>query len=101
VNFLRRFALQGEKNLMTARVSILLKSLASLTCFRACFRPGRAKDLSAPPIMKFRRVEESGHGLFLIRCTGTKNWGKPRRICQDIGMLRLRMESSIYVFGCI
>ena len=33
---------------MTARVSILLKSRASLTCFRACLLPGRAKDLSAP-----------------------------------------------------
>jgi len=37
-----------RKNLMTARVSMLLKSFASLTCFRACFLPGRAKDLSAP-----------------------------------------------------
>jgi hypothetical protein len=33
---------------MTARVLMLLKSRASLTCFRACFLPGRAKDLSAP-----------------------------------------------------
>jgi len=37
-----------KRNLMTARVSILLKSCAPLTCFRACFLPGRAKDLSAP-----------------------------------------------------
>ena len=37
-----------KRNLMTVRVSILLKSRASLTCFRACFLPGRAKDLSAP-----------------------------------------------------
>ena len=37
-----------KKNLMTARVSILFKSRASLTCFRACFLPGRARDLSAP-----------------------------------------------------
>jgi len=37
-----------KKNLMTARVSMLLKSRASLTCFRVCFLPGRAKDLSAP-----------------------------------------------------
>ena len=36
------------KVLMTARVSMLLKSHASLTCFRACFLPGQAKDLSAP-----------------------------------------------------
>jgi len=41
--------LEGEKkNLMTARVSMLLKSHASLTCFRACFLPGRAMALSAP-----------------------------------------------------
>jgi len=33
---------------MTARFSMLLESRASLTCFRACFLPGRAKDLSAP-----------------------------------------------------
>jgi len=37
-----------KNNLMTFCVSILLKSRASLTCFRACFLPGRAKDLSAP-----------------------------------------------------
>ena len=36
---------------MTARVS-LLKSRASLTCFRACSLPGRAKDLSAPRYLK-------------------------------------------------
>ena len=40
--------LAGKKSLMTARVSMLLKSRASLTCFRASFPPGRAKDLSAP-----------------------------------------------------
>jgi len=34
--------------LMTARVSILLKSRAFLTFFRATFLPDRAKDLSAP-----------------------------------------------------
>ena len=37
-----------KRNLMTARVSILFKPCASLTCFRACFFPGRARDLSAP-----------------------------------------------------
>ena len=40
--------LAGKKrHLMTARVSILLKSRASLACFRACFLPGRAKNISA------------------------------------------------------
>ena len=33
--------------LMTVRVSMLLKSRASQTRFRVCFLPGRAKDLSA------------------------------------------------------
>jgi len=37
-----------KKNLMTARVSMLLKSRASVTCFWACFFPGRAKDLPEP-----------------------------------------------------
>jgi len=40
--------LAGKKKLKIARVSMLLKSRASLTCFRASFLPGRAKDLSAP-----------------------------------------------------
>ena len=40
--------LAGNKRLMTARVFMLLKSLKSLTCFRAWFLPGRAKELSAP-----------------------------------------------------
>ena len=47
MNFLRHLALQ-KKKMLTARVSMLLKSRASLTCFRACFLPGRAKELSAP-----------------------------------------------------
>jgi len=36
------------KNLMTARVWMLMKTRASLKSFRACFLPGRATDLSAP-----------------------------------------------------
>jgi hypothetical protein len=42
--------LARKKNLVTARVSMLLKSSASPTCFRASFLPGRAKDLSAPQV---------------------------------------------------
>jgi len=57
---LRKFpsapCLAGGKNLMTARVSMLLKSRASLTCFQACFLPGRAKDLPARQM-----VEQTGH----------------------------------------
>ena len=40
--------LAKKKNFMTARVSMLLRSRASLTCFRAGFVSGRAKDFSAP-----------------------------------------------------
>ena len=58
----------GKKYLMTARVSMLLKSRASLTRFRACFLPGRAKDLSAPhvfsvsdrPVCRLRSITD-GH----------------------------------------
>jgi len=39
--------LAGKKDLMTSRFSMLLKSRASLTCFRACFLLSGAKDLSA------------------------------------------------------
>ena len=58
VSELRKFSsapsLAGKKkNLMTARVSMLLKSRAFLTCFRACL-PGRVKDLSAP---RYRRYQ--------------------------------------------
>jgi hypothetical protein len=40
-----------KENLMTARISMLLKLRAFLTCLRTCFLPGRAKDLSATRYM--------------------------------------------------
>ena len=43
-----------KNNLMTARVSMLLKSRAPLIYFRVCFLPGRVKDLSAPPSRSHR-----------------------------------------------
>ena len=63
--------LQERKNLMTTRVSMLLKSRASLICFRDCFLPGRAKDLSAPRQVRListqqlfdkERDDENGRG---------------------------------------
>ena len=49
--------LAEKKDLMTAaRVSMLLQSRASLTCFRACVLPSRAKDLSAPWYVRFGDV---------------------------------------------
>jgi len=41
----------AEKRNLTARVPMLLKSLWPLTSFRACFFPGRPKDLSVPRIV--------------------------------------------------
>jgi len=49
--FLSAPCLARQKNLMTARV-LMLKPRASLTSFRACFLPGRAKDLSGPRYIK-------------------------------------------------
>jgi len=37
-----------KKNLTTARVSMLLKSRTSLTCFRACFLPGWLRTYQYP-----------------------------------------------------
>jgi len=50
--------LAGGKKKMTARVSMLLKSRASLTCFRTCFLRGRAKALSAPRYMLTSSYEQ-------------------------------------------
>ena len=60
-------------NLMTARVSMLLKSRASLTCFRACFRPDGAKDLSAP-----RENWRNNMFSFFSSFSRTNNGSRPR-----------------------
>ena len=65
MNFRRRLALR--RDLMTVRVSMLLKSRASLTCFRACFLPGQAKDLSAVSVLS--RLQEPATG----RCPNQMN----------------------------
>ena len=65
MNFLRLLALQEKKNILTARVSILLKSCASLACFRACFLLGRTKDLSAP--LYIGLIEWLTHNLHCLR----------------------------------
>jgi len=53
----------GGGELMTARVS-MLKSRASLTYFRGCFLPGRAKDLSVPQYILGSEVGiATGYGL--------------------------------------
>jgi len=55
----------GKRNLMKGRASMLLKSCASLKCFRACFLPGRAKDLSATRYMILMKILTSNyHWIF-------------------------------------
>ena len=77
--------LQEKKYLMTARVWMLLKSCAFLTCFRACFLPGRDKDLSAPrintdpphplPIPQTNTNGENGITIIqIIPCTKQSHW---------------------------
>ena len=67
-----------KRKLMTASVSMLLKSRASLTCFRACFLPGRTKDLSAPryTTSNRRRLEYKQSHTFSICCEDcNEHWG--------------------------
>ena len=58
-----------KNNLMTARVSVLLKSRAPLTCFRACFLPGRAKDLSARQVYVWRTWCSRRFRKWSFRCS--------------------------------
>ena len=44
---------------------MLLKSHASLTCFRACFLPGPAKDLSAPWYMQLVKAVYNSYCCYL------------------------------------
>ena len=72
--------LAGKKKLMTARASMLLKSRASLTCFRACFLPGRAKDLPAPRYnaMVLCLVQQRDYFTSIFYCDVTKFYGCSR-----------------------
>ena len=84
-------ALQEKKNLMTARVSMLLKSRASLTCFRACFLLGLDKDLSAPLYTSFTqhisvlsdRITDtlSEHCLIQTETKASYDEGKQSLVC--------------------
>jgi len=80
-----------KKKLMTARVSILLKSRASLTCFRVCFFPGRAKDLSAPLYV---------HQIlpFPSNCVEDDFWSKSRLMWQLVRLKDRRSNMLEYFF---
>jgi len=58
---------------MIARVSMLLKSLASLTCFRACFHPGLAKDLSEPRYLTVNTTFL--YNSHVVDCKYRTTWG--------------------------
>ena len=57
---------------MTARVSMLLKSRASLTCFRVYFLPGRAKDLSSVYVKCFQLLPD-----FICICIFSTSFNPP------------------------
>ena len=85
----------GGGDLMTARVSMLLKSRTSLTSFRVCFLPGRAKDLSSPRYMKEDRncglpfrIQTSYACIYVYNYYYYYYWGKamanyPQELAQD------------------
>ena len=60
---------------MTVRVSMLLKSCVSMTCFRTCFLPGRAKDLSEPRLRVLNPVDTWINNLYaaLSYCLGIED----------------------------
>jgi hypothetical protein len=70
-------ALPCRKKNLTVRVSMLLKSRVSLTYFRACFLPGRAKDLSAPRYSGVLSLSSSR----LIRCDLNQNYHCEVSVC--------------------
>ena len=69
-----------KRNLMAARVAMLLISRASLTCFRACFLPGRAKDLLAPRYIRninsiYKKCEGRDSSVSIKTCYGLDGLG--------------------------
>ena len=66
---------------MTAHVSMLLKSRVSLLCFRTCFLPGMAMDLSAPRCnYEYRRSVKQGENPTFFCDTIPKFIWKEREI---------------------
>ena len=86
------------KNFMTARVSMLLKSRASLTCFRACFLPGRAKDLSAPRVYLksyySERIKKRQNGEARIFHNGAKKRTKSKQGHTCVENIQIAVEHN-------
>jgi hypothetical protein len=78
-----------KRNLMTARVSMSFKSRACLTCFRACFLPDRAKDLSAPRTRPLNKTQ--------IIINKRLWWNTSVRICDIQGDQKVSVNLMITV----
>ena len=63
--------LAGKKETWWQLALMLLKSRASLTCTRACFLPGRAKDLSAHRylLLSMAKIVSRRHRNVTVLCT--------------------------------
>ena len=64
--------LAGKKKLMTARVSMLLKSRTSLTCFRACFLPVGLRTYQHPYTENYLKLQVKFYVFQWGRCAGSK-----------------------------
>jgi len=85
---------------MTAHVSMLLKSRASMICFRAYFLPGRTKDLSAPRYSITETLYILGHLVYSPRVISAFYSYEHTHILYYIGADRnssLEVTSGLYV----
>jgi len=77
----------GGRELMTTRVTMLLKSRASLKCSRACFRPVRATDLSAPGNFHYKHFHpkrNTNSESLLATTSHPLTWFGQKRICSCV-----------------
>jgi len=82
---------RGGGETKTARISMLLKSRASLTCFRACFLPVRAKDLSAPRVQSIYQPTKAGNKIQFIT---NKPLHVSAPVCHPQGVFRTRKRKT-------
>jgi len=92
------------KNLTKARVSTLLKSCTSLSCFQACFVPGLAKDLSAPRYME--HCNKQIWSCTQVICTLIHKWYQlhsrdPESIIHTLCMCTVITYRLSYIYDCI
>ena len=82
---------------MTSRDSMLLKSRASLICFRACVFPGWAKDLSA---LRYVTLSFTIKLLVLNVFAGnTTNFAEPFEEDYSVGSVAIAFYSGLFSYG--